>query len=646
MWPTSARNSVPWSPPAQASVSHRTGALVTICAGLVLLAIAGSVDFPKAGLGFKGDEATYYMLGHSLARDADFAYERHDLIRVWEEYHAPEGVFLKRGKTVSFSVDSAFPFVHRVTRDEPTETRLYFGKAYIYPLAASPFVWLFGTNGFLIFHAFLLTLDLWLAYLWLSARGLRSPAAAAFAAVFFVGSIVPLYFVWLTPEIFNFSLVLAAVFLWTYKEVAPGVEGFLGSRRSDVLSAVLIGVVTFSKPTHAPLIAPLVLVAAWRRQWWHALTLGVFFTAVAAGLFALNAAITGEFNYQGGYRKTFYSSTGFPFANERERFDNIARVHGRSETQTDILVNRHTGQVFRSNLVYFFFGRYSGLVPYFFPGIVALVLFLVRRGSRLGWQWLLLGTLLIEMVALLFITPYTWAGGGGPVGNRYFLSFYPLFLFLMPPVQAFAPAVIALGFGALFTAKMVFNPFWTSFHPNEHAKHGPLRLLPIELTMLNDLPLAANPDRARQRLQQDVMAYFPDDHAYPPEGDSFWLRGGGRADVILRAPLQDLGQGRWLGRQIARFRITVVNGAKPNTVTIDTGRDSEVLTMTPGETRTVVLDMPRGVPYRPYETPTSWVYVVSFETTDGFVPFLETPPSGDARYLGAVVTMAPEFMAN
>jgi hypothetical protein len=586
------------------------------------------------------------MLGHSLARDWDFSYERRDLIRVWEEYHAPEGVFLKRGKTVSFFVDGTYPFLHRVTRDEPTDTRLYFGKAYIYPLVAAPFVWLFGTNGFLIFHALLLTFDLWLAYLWLSARGSGSSGAAAFAAVFFVGSIVPLYFVWLTPEIFNFSLVLTAVFLWSYKEVAPAPDGFLASPRSDVLSAILIGVVTFSKPTHAPLIAPLVLVAAWRRQWWHALVLGGVFTAMAAGLFALNAAITGEFNYQGGYRKTFYTSTGFPFANERERFDTIARVHGRSEAQTDILVNRHTAEVFRQNLVYFFFGRYSGLVPYFFPGIVALVLFLARRRARLGWQWLLLGALGIEMVALLFITPYTWAGGGGPVGNRYFLSFYPLFLFLMPPVPLLAPAIVALAFGALFTAKMVFNPFWSSFNPNEHAKQGPLRMLPIELTMLNDLPLAANPDRSRRRLQHDMLAYFPDDNAFTPEEDSFWVRGKRRADVILRAPLADLGQGRWRGREIARFRITVLNGAKPNTVTIETGADRRVLTMNPGESQTVVLNMPDGVPYRPYETPTSWVYVVSFETTNGFVPFLETPPSGDARYLGARVTLTPEFTAD
>jgi hypothetical protein len=620
------------------------GTLFAIAAfGILLMAIAATVDFPRAGISFKGDEATYYMLAHSLARDGDFAYERRDLIRVWEEYHAPEGVFLKRGKSVTFEWDGRFPFVRRVKSDDPVRTRLYYSKAYIYPLAAAPFVFAFGTSGFLVLHAVLLTLDLWLAYLWLTARGSDPRAAAAFALVFLLASVVPVYFVWLTPEVFNFSLVLVALFLWTYKEVSPAPARFLASRWSDYAAAALIGVLTFSKPTHAPLIAPLVLLAVRRREWGRAFACGLVFLAASAGLFAANAAITGEFNYQGGYRKTFYSSIGFPFANERETFESIGEVHGRSDVLVDTLANTHTLTVLRHNVWYFLAGRYSGLLPYFFPAAIALALFLLRRRTQAFWQWLLLAAVGIEVLTFLLITPYTWSGGGGPIGNRYFLSFYPVFLFVMPPMATLAPAAVALAVGAAFTAKVVFNPFWSSFNPGEHPKRGPLRLLPIELTMLNDLPLASNRDRWRQRLKEGMLAYFPDDNAYTPEGDSFWLRGGRRADVILRAPLLDLGGGRWAGRQIARLQVDVVNGAKPNDLSIDTGRQSQSVSMTPGERRRVTLEMPDGVPYRPYETPTSYVYVVSFETSDGFVPFLETPPSGDARFLGAQVTLTPEF---
>ena len=43
------------------------------------------MNVPATG-GFKGDEATYYMMGHSLAADGDLAYRHEDLERTWKEY--------------------------------------------------------------------------------------------------------------------------------------------------------------------------------------------------------------------------------------------------------------------------------------------------------------------------------------------------------------------------------------------------------------------------------------------------------------------------------------------------------------------------------------------------------------------------------
>lgn len=601
---------------------------------LFLLGVAVSIDFPRAEQGFKGDEATYYMLGHSLARDFDFAYERRDLIRVWEEYTAPEGVFLKRGKVNRFEGVDGFPWLRRISTDEPTETRLYFGKSFIYPLAAAPFVWLFGTNGYLVFHALLLALDVFVVYRWLAGRGSPASLAAGFAVVSLAGSVAPVYFVWLTPELFNLSLVLYAMFLWS-REIE-------GQGRGTLLATVLVGIVTFSKPPHGLLIVPMLAMAAWRRQWLRGLAIGGIFAAVTGGLFALNFAITGEFNYQGGYRKTFYSSTGFPFANTWETFDNTARLHERSDLLVDTLANQHTLDVFRRNVGYFFSGRHSGLVPYFFPGVVSLALFLAVKRERRGWQWLLLGTAAAAAVAIMLLTPYSWSGGGGPVGNRYFLAFYPLLLFLTPPLTSARVPLVALGVGALFTAKILLNPFWSSFNPGEHVKAGPLRLLPIEVTMLNDLPVNANPDRSRRLLAGEVMSYFPDDNAYSPEGASFWIRGKSRADVILRAPLAKLPEGGWRGRRIARLSVQL-DAPIPNEVSIDTGRDDRTVTLAAGVPQTFTLEMPEGVPYRPYETPTSYVYVITVTTSNGFVPFLEAPPSNDSRFLGARVTLRPEF---
>ena len=66
-------------------------------AGIVLAIYGGlalTVDFPSAALGIQSDEATYYMMGHSLAEDGDLAYRREDLARVWREFPSgPAGVF-------------------------------------------------------------------------------------------------------------------------------------------------------------------------------------------------------------------------------------------------------------------------------------------------------------------------------------------------------------------------------------------------------------------------------------------------------------------------------------------------------------------------------------------------------------------------
>jgi hypothetical protein len=59
------------------------------------------------------------------------------------------------------------------------------------------------------------------------------------------------------------------------------------------------------------------------------------------------------------------------------------------------------------------------------------------------------------------------------------------------------------------------------------------------------------------------MAYFPDDNAFDPEGEWFWVKGKSRADVILRAPVADLGNDRFVTKAITTLTIEVQNGASP-----------------------------------------------------------------------------------
>src|SRR3954447_25229819 len=84
-----------------AEPDFRPGALLALLLLCVYGGIAVSVDFPRTAMGIQSDEATYYMMGHSLAEDGDLTYRREDLVRVWKEFDSgPAGLFLKRGRDV------------------------------------------------------------------------------------------------------------------------------------------------------------------------------------------------------------------------------------------------------------------------------------------------------------------------------------------------------------------------------------------------------------------------------------------------------------------------------------------------------------------------------------------------------------------
>ena len=120
----------------------------------------------------------------------------------------------------------------------------------------------------------LLSLSLLAAYWFLRARS--EPAAAlAYAAVFFVASAAPVYFVWITPEIFNLSMGVLGLFCGLYRMVEPRARRadggwwsrFLRGAGGPCLGAAIIGVAAFSKPTNAALAVPIAAAALLRRDW-------------------------------------------------------------------------------------------------------------------------------------------------------------------------------------------------------------------------------------------------------------------------------------------------------------------------------------------------------------------------------------------
>jgi hypothetical protein len=350
------------------------------------------------------------------------------------------------------------------------------------------------------------------------------------------------------------------------------------------------------------------------------------FAAVTGALFAINTAISGEWNYQGGDRKSYYAE--FPFQTDGTK-NSLGVEKSRETAMTQVVLNPRT---FTSNLThnleYFFIGRYAGMLGYFFPAFFAIGAFLAAPRKRPGWQWLVLAAALASGLVFVVATPYTWSGGG--VGNRYWASGYGVMLFVLPPIESMAAAFVPWAIGGLFVAPMVLNPFVASFRPNENAKTGPLRLLPVELTLLNDLPVWSEGVRARTWLgdlgrgDPGFLVSFLDGNAYDVEADkSFWTRGDSRAEMVFKA-----------NKPIRRATFLVTAGAVPVDFTVRLGGRRHDLHLAANDTQQIVTSMPEGLLYEK-EVEGVHLWVVTMTTKGGFTPIFHDSSSTDARYLGA-----------
>ncbi len=542
-----------------------------VVSGLVLL-LATLVDLPRATDGrFWSDGATYHAMAGSLAFDRDLDFTASDLARVKAAYPGgPQGVFLKRVPGPSGA------------------SRLVYAKALAYPALAAPLARVAGVDrGLLLLNALAFVFALWLGYGELR-RSNTSPAAAAGTLALLAFGVAPVYLLWQTPELLNLALATAG--LVAYRRDRP------------YLAAVLLGILVYSKPTHLALALPLLLAppvvsgASWASRAIESGRRGVALAAVVAAGFGLGWLATGELNYQGGERKTFYDrypfepGVTFDSAGVWMTTDHVGPlVAGKDQpAQPDrVAPPRAPEELQRSfllNLGYFWWGRFGGAFAYF-PGFVAAVLLFLLAGPRERDGWLALAALAAGWIGTILLIPDNWYGGGGTLGNRYLLGFLPLGLLLLPRGRAWLAAVFAAGVTAVFLVPVLLSPIHHSLRPGEHATRAAFRALPAELSMLGDLSIFTDVWRKR-RPYDGYFLWFLDDSTYGQETsfdeEGFWLRGGEAAQVVLQASSRPV-----------RIRLRVTAGPAGDIVTAMIGRERQRVVLPPLKSREVVFEAPR-----------------------------------------------------
>jgi hypothetical protein len=190
---------------------------------------------------------------------------------------------------------------------------------------------------------------------------------------------------------------------------------------------------------------------------------------------------------------------------------------------------------------------------------------------------ILAGLAAYALFFLLFIS-WNWQGGGGFVGNRYFINVYPAALFLLTRVEPRWPLALGSAVAGLFLAPALLTPYGlTAPEPTlqVHTRNAPFRHLPLELSLRN------LPGYHREPVG-DLRFVVRKDQAVPL-GERILLRGADRVEMHwLAAPAEESSRERALA-----FRL--VSPTAENRVTVSLGGESRTLHFREaGEGKTVV----------------------------------------------------------
>ncbi len=518
----------------RAEMSPAKAALLLL--SVVLLVLTLSARKPGTPPTLKADEPAYYLGALSLAYDFDFRAEERDYERAFADYP-----YAAIENLIVMSADGW--------------NTIYYGKPYIFPFFAAPFVFLLGTNGIVFFNMAMLLAMTWMGFD-LLRRSNGETVAALFSVGFFVLSDAYLYVWWLHPEVFNMFAAMGCLYFglpqdcWNQGETAA-VEGrqgrfsafwggrsfkqrFVGTTAGLWISAAMLTAGAYNKPILAAGVLPVVFFLlrgrAWRRLAIYAVA-GVLCGLLWVGI---SLALTGKASaYLVGERAGFLLvNPATPLIDPEPIVPGVKKKERESAGWfwlLDELPDTRWSELVESSK-YFLVGRHTGLFVYEPFSVLALILFFTASGWRSFLRWtVLLSAALIAFFFLYFIN-FNWHGGGGFVGNRYFVMAYPLLIFLVGRIR---PAWLLLPFYAL--AGLVIGPLLISPHGlvvfsptlQSHVRGPAFQFFPFEHS-LREIPGYEGKVEGElyiSGLRNQLRAV----------GDAFWIQGGREVQIWVQS---------------------------------------------------------------------------------------------------------------
>ncbi len=585
---------------------------------LLLVPLAGMalmIDLPVEWGSFIGDSAVYYAMADSLAHDHDLLFTKKDLLRIEKEWPGgPQGVLL--------------------SADENNPDIIHYAKPILFPLLSSPLVFVLKSNGMLLFNVFCMMIILLVGFSAFPEDSDRPVDRILWTLVFWMLTVVPAYMFSLTPDLFNAACVMLGLWPWLLWERNAEKRLFFPG-----LSIFILGIAAVARPPNALFI----LIPLWAFistlfsdiktgrygkafQCVRSIIILMFvFLAGAVLMFWITHILTGQFLAHGGFRKRI---TGhFPFEAPGITFLNTG-----NEIST-----RSTKFVFHwstllLNIKYFFIGRFTGLVCYFFPAAASMLLALpLFSGKKRGFHgsgrfsaWVVcLGMIFFHLVYI----PTNYHGGSCSIGNRYLISYLPAFFFLLRRLPRRRTILAIALMTAVLTGPIAVNPFDSMKHYRDVSKRSTFDRFPLEITLLNSWPV--DDDRHVRIPYNGYYAYFADDNQWGKELDGVWIKGKSTASFVLRC---------W--KPVRNFQVKLKNGGCVNTIKGTLGQAAFLKSAAPGEH--FVLNLSPGPPKLFYNLSgnPSYCYPVRITTTNGFIPKFSEPGNQDTRYLGCFIQIS------